>query len=244
MIISYCMPCHKRTHDLKKVLPSLIKAANNSPPVEIVALNYNSRDGLEEYLRSFDEPIGVGNSIRHIRYSDRDYYHMAHARNLAVIWSSGEYFVNAGTDRFLKPEFFNAIRKEIAKGAIWVQPSFKRKFIGVIACQKNEFIHAGGYDERFEFYGPEDKDIWARLERRGKKFGVYDSRLQSAIRTEKLDKTKNYRLKRTNTIRKQMRSIFYENIENKVLAVNRNGWGEGKVGITVIRGGKDAYNRL
>ena len=244
MIISYCMPCHKRTHDLRWVLPSLVAAANNSPPVEIMVLNYNSGDGLEEYIKGFSKPIIEGNSIRHVKYSGRDYYHMAHARNLSIIHSTGEYFVNAGTDRFLELGFFNAIREEISKGAIWVQPSNKKKFIGVIACQKKEFIEAGGYDERFEFYGPEDKEIWARLERRGKQFGVYNSALQSAIRTNKSDKVKNYRVGRTQKIRNRMRTVHRENNENKVLTVNKDGWGEGEVVALVREGGNSANTTM
>lgn len=239
MIISFCIPCHKRLYDLRKALPSVIKAANNSPPVEIVIVNYNSGDGLEKYLfDELDEPITIGNSIRHVKYSDRDYYHNAHARNLCTLWSSGEYFVAAGTDRMLRKEFFNAIRDEIKKGAIWVQPSNKRRFIGVIACQRQEFFDAGGYDERFEFYGSEDKDLWDRLERRGKKFGIYDSSLQSGIKTPKSEKKKNYRKPVTISISRRQQKIYFKNISDGVLVANKDGWGKGIVKIR-IKGGKE-----
>ena len=39
-----------RTYDLKKTLPLTIQAADASPPVEIVVLNYNSKDDLEDYI--------------------------------------------------------------------------------------------------------------------------------------------------------------------------------------------------
>ena len=46
MLISLCLPCHNRTHDLKRVMPYLLGAANFSPPVEIVVIDYNSQDDL------------------------------------------------------------------------------------------------------------------------------------------------------------------------------------------------------
>ena len=38
-LISYCIPIKNRLEDFKKVLPSVIEAANFSPGVEIMILN-------------------------------------------------------------------------------------------------------------------------------------------------------------------------------------------------------------
>jgi len=64
---------------------------------------------------------------------------------------------------------------------------------GIIFCKKDEFISAGGYDERIEFYGGEDRDLDSRLVRRGTKFGLVPKGLMSVIRTPNSQKIKNYR---------------------------------------------------
>ena len=51
MIISYCIPVHNRTYDLRETLPGIIRAASKSPPVEVVILDYNSQDNLAAYVR-------------------------------------------------------------------------------------------------------------------------------------------------------------------------------------------------
>ena len=114
MLISLCIPCRNRTYDLKRTMPYLLEAAKNSPPIEIVVIDYNSKDDLFQYMQSvFRMPKGDETSIIYRKYIGRDYYHMAHARNLSVLASSGEYFVIISADIWLESEFLNLARKII-----------------------------------------------------------------------------------------------------------------------------------
>jgi hypothetical protein len=99
---------------------------------------------------------------------------------------------------------------------------------GIFACQHGEFINAGGYDERFEFYGPEDRDLDLRLQRRGSEFGLVPNGLMSVIPTSDEDKVKNFRLKLSKQgMGRLMRPIFEENIANGVLVANQGReWGQ------------------
>lgn len=223
MVISYCIPIKNRLHDLKKSMVKVVAAARKSPPVEIVILDYDSDDGLKEYVKTLP-CLENGNSIVYIKHPNHKYYHMAHARNLSMLAGSGEYLVGANADNLLSEYFFQVIRALIADGAIWMTPS---SFTSLLICQKKEFIDAGGFDERFEFYGPEDKEIVERLERRGKKHKRYSRSLIPAIRTRISEKKKNYRLKLS---RKQMHDMMMkyllENRANNVLVANPDGWGK------------------
>jgi hypothetical protein len=97
---------------------------------------------------------------------------------------------------------------------------------GVIVCARDEFIAAGGYDERFEFYGPEDTDLDERLVRRGGKFGLLPNLLRE-IPTPKAEKTANYRITSRWETKKLMVPIYEENKRNKVLVVNEGvEWGQ------------------
>lgn len=197
-VISYCIACHGRTHDLKLVLPSVIAAARVSSPIEIVVLDYNSPDDLEEYIKSITE---TEKNIKYFKYTGKDYYHMAHAKNLSILSATGEYVVTSCADISLHNDFFKIIRNIIKDPSVlWVRSNLKMAYPGVVAFKKEEFIKAGGFDERFEFYGPEDKDLIDRFKRRGLKRAKYPYTLLGHIITQKKDKFKNYRIKSSHRI--------------------------------------------
>jgi glycosyltransferase involved in cell wall biosynthesis len=227
MIISLCVTCHNRTYDLKKVLPSWIKAANISPPVEILILNYNSPDDLEEYMEEMkSEYLVEGNSLVHLKYTGRDYFHMAHARNLTVLSTKGEYIVMMCADCPMSESFIVEMRKIVSESKnFWITI---RKNEGVIALSKQEFIDAGGYDERFEFYGPEDKDINYRLRLRGLRPVILSIDYIGIILTPNEEKEKNYRLKLSKReMGKLMSPIYFENREKGILVANEGKeWGK------------------
>mgnify|MGYP001573245205 FL=1 len=215
MLVSLCVPIHNKLHDLKQTMPYLVTAAQASPPVEIVVLDYGSTDGLFEY---------VSGLVIYHRY-DSEYFHKAHAFNLAILASKGEYFVLLGADAFPHQDYIKVIRELISQGCIWMRAN---ELCGIITCQREEFINAGGYDERFEFYGPEDRDLDLRLQRRGGKFGLVPNGLMSVIPTSNEDKVKNFRLKLSRReMSKLMRPIYEENSANYVLVANQGqAWGQ------------------
>ena len=234
MLISICIPCHGRTYDLKKSLPHLIKAANFSPPVEIVVVDYNSPDDLAEYVfRVMDTAEFVGGSrLTYRKYAGRDHYHMAHARNLSVLASSGEWIVTGSTDIFPAEMYFQVVRDAIQEDDyLWMR--HPDRFVGMFLCKREEFLAAGGYDERFEFYGKEDKDIIARMMRRGGNYTTLSSSLLTNIPTSKVEKFKNYRLqlsRREISVRSKV--IWEENNANAALVANEGkewgAWGEAR----------------
>ena len=227
MSISFCIPVHNRTHDLKRTLPHLLAAANACPPVEIMVLDYNSPDDLGQYIQDVLQAnrLEPGVVLAYARYTGRNYYHMAHARNLSVLASSGEYIVILSADIYPAIGFIEAVRRLIAeRGYVWM---YDERYKGVIVCQRQEFIAVGGYDERFEFYGPEDRDLDMRLRRRGDNFGLLPAGLVNVIRTPDSEKAKNYRLPLSkDEMSALMHPIFEENNAGGVTIANLGqGWG-------------------
>lgn len=212
-----------RTDDLRWVMPRLLAAASVSPPVEIVVLDYNSQDGLADYMAVVCS-IVHGASVLYWRYEGRDYYHMAHARNLAMKAGSGDYLLSFLADVSMSPDYIQALRQELEAGCVWAHHS--DRFVGVICVARDEFVAAGGYDERFEFYGKEDKDLLARLHRRGAPHMQLPDRL-TLLPTPWPKKLENYR---GNLGRRQMgkrsKAIYAENNERGVLVANEGKeWG-------------------
>ena len=153
-LISLCTPIKNRLDDLRQTLPLRIRAANDSPPVEICILDCGSTDGLQDYMDELVEIVRLapGSNIVYKRI-EREYWHTAKAHNMGMLMGSGEYVVDLMTDAMIYDGFIPCIRKHIADGCIWGRANH---FMGNKFIKKSEFIDAGGYDERCELYGPED----------------------------------------------------------------------------------------
>ena len=52
MLISLCTPIMNRLDDFRETIGSRVSNAISHGPVEIVVLDYNSTDGLEDYMRN------------------------------------------------------------------------------------------------------------------------------------------------------------------------------------------------
>lgn len=191
MIISLCIPVMNRADDLKQTLPHTIKAAKASPPVEIVVLNYDSKDDLDEYIKTVDYPITYVKSPNH------KFFSISHSRNCAVKASHGDYTVVQDADIFLHEDTVKTWRKLIEKhNPTWLIE--EGRFVDHVhvggrlpVIKREEFMSMGGYDERFNLCGPEDKDLCMRLHRRGGKFVTYSRHLTDEIHTRQERKVSN-----------------------------------------------------
>jgi hypothetical protein len=196
MILSYTIPCHKRTEDLLDALPSVIAAAKSSPPVQIVIVDYGNPTPLADEIRHITDTMTEAYGITTVVYRGRDHYHMAHARNLSIRASIGEYVTIGATYIHLLPTFFPTIREELRRDpTVGFFRSITNGYLGVVTVRRTELIAAGGFDERFEFYGKEDRDLIHRLRRRHVPQSYYylDDMLRLQL-TSKNKKVRNYRL--------------------------------------------------
>ena len=236
-LISYCIPYKNRRENLLTTLPRLFEAANQSPPIEIILLDYNSDDNLQDYLLHNTPYLHPPNTFLHPRYTGNPFFNMAHSRNVANKLSSGFYVTQGNVDMLLRKDYFQIMRDTLTldKSLYFLK---KHPTSGgynscwhpqIMVVERKEFIAAGGFDERFEFWGAEDKDLNARLIRRNLKWGLLE--LTPAfidITNPKGTKTSNYRLpnlhiKRMSNIQ---RGIYKQNNLDNVLVANEGQeWG-------------------
>lgn len=215
-----------RLDDLIVAMPRALKAANASPPVEIAILNYNSTDALDNYievLKHYD--LHPANRIVYSKYSSsKKVFRMSHARNLSVLMATSEYILISSCDILLDANFFSMTRELLAKhNPQWLTYENEK---GVLLVRRDEFILAGGFDERLVFYGSEDRDLYDRLFRRNGEPVNIKAKPFYAIRTPDSKKVMNY----GSAMNKQQmieinRAIYLENVEKQVLIANQEGWG-------------------
>jgi hypothetical protein len=202
-----------RTYDLKKSLPYVIESARLSPPVEIFVLNYGSKDDLDDYIKTQPKDL-----ITYMKV-DREFYSSPEARNIAQLNSKGEYGIQWACDSYCKPEFIKVIRDLIEKEhPVWMAEQWLGR---AVTCRKDEFIASGGYDERFTYYAPEDRDICMRLHRRGGKFVQFPKELIWDTKTSWREKLTNINKKGSHREQlRKMRAIYEENCKKGVLVAN------------------------
>jgi hypothetical protein len=168
--ISYCQTCMNRLHDLKETLHLNIEHNKSYPFLEFVILDYNSIDGLGDWIReNMMDQIESGR-INYYRTEEPIYFSMSHSRNIAFKVAKGEIVNNLDVDNYtfdtngkLKPEkcwaaCINNIANQHPEKNIFTKS--KQRKHGRIGFFKNEFIDIlGGYDEDLEGYGWDDHDL-------------------------------------------------------------------------------------
>jgi hypothetical protein len=245
-IISVLIHSMNRCYDLKKSVPYIIKAANQSPPVEIFILNYSSTDDIDEYMNGVIKSNGVyeyvkinefqteivpsilnkPNFFTYKKVDGKKFYNSPNARNTAQLLSKGEYGIQWACDSYCKPEFIKVVREIISKDhPVWLyEPSSFQDGISTgraIICKKDEFIASGGYDERFKYYAPEDRDLCMRLRRREGKLRTFPSSLVWDTKTSWKEKLKNVFKDGSHRAQlNKMHEIYEENCGKGVLVAN------------------------
>jgi hypothetical protein len=223
-----------RIEQFKKAIPYIIKAANNSPPIEICILDYSSTDGLADYLDIISSSFYIDpkNFITILHSNNHKYYNSPHARNITALHSCGEFIIQLSAEALPSENAFSFIRYQIeTQKPIWMCEGYLGRWI---VCEREEFIDSGGYDERFIAYAPEDKDICLRLHRRGGKFIQFPYSLIDEIPTSNKDKLANYDLTPYTErlwVKRQMgriaKKIYEENNKKGVLVANEGiEWGK------------------
>lgn len=183
MKIVFATTCKNRGAHLKTTLPQNLK---DNLHATFVVLDYGSEDGIGAWLMSnFEQEIASRRLVIY-SYPEAGRFRMGHAKNMAhrcalaegayaVVNLDADNFAGRNFDLFLR-DVFSATTSDTAMygsaGAfMWarMQPGKMRRGVsGRIAMTARDFILTGGYDEAYEDWGPDDKDMNIRLERLGR----------------------------------------------------------------------------
>lgn len=167
--VVFCITCKGRAPHVLETLPQNLA---HNPDATFVLLDYNSGDGLvnDVVKRHADEM----NNGRLVIYScpDPQVFHMAHAKNMAHrlgIREGADILVNLDADNFTGPGFSQWLRWVFIRQpdnfawANMVKGEMDRGITGRIAVTRNAFLMAGGYDEKYNTWSPDDEDFKCRL---------------------------------------------------------------------------------
>lgn len=183
MKIVFATTCKNRGAHLKTTLPQNLK---DNPRATFVIVDYGSEDGIGAWLMSnFEEEIACRRLVIY-SYPEAGRFRMSHAKNLAhrcALAEGANVIVNMDADNFAPKDFDEYIERAFTEAQVdedmwgmcgiflWarMQPGKMRRGVsGRIAMTARDFILTGGYDEAYEDWGPDDKDMNIRLERLGR----------------------------------------------------------------------------
>jgi len=221
--LSFCITCKNRFHQIKETLPkNLIDNALFKSIVEFVLVDFDSKDGLHDWiLENFQIELNEG-YLKYYFTSELPYWHVSVAKNTSHIFASNDILVNLDSDnytgknggKFVIKEFMKANKNLVLHqfGGYSGDGSYGR-----ISTLKKYFLHVGGYDESLEPMGYEDKDLIERLKCAGLKYKY----LPDPVYSNAIKNTKEFSIKYCNT---QMDYWEMQNKnEQKSIANIRNG---------------------
>jgi hypothetical protein len=192
--IVFCTTVKNRTQHLRLTLPYNLE---DNPRSKFVILDYSSQDDLLDYLHTAHAAAIVSGRLVVYSRLNEPRFRMAHAKNMAMrcgMREGADILVTLDADNFTGPRFedfiLNKFENEkniflcpmvIALGSHRVRIA-PRGVAGRLAVRTQDFIKAGGYDEKYDTWRGEDVDLVARLRRMGYAARFIDPIYLDAIR--------------------------------------------------------------
>lgn len=184
--ISFCTVCMNRLHHLKETLPENIKNNSDYPKIEFVVLDYNSQDGLSDWMYKNMTSYISGGILKFYRTNQPDSFVHSLAKNAVSKLATGDVICNIDADNYTGKNFAEYINQKFLKDKniyLYISKNImKRDNLGRICMKTIDFKKLTGYDEAMNGYGFEDVDLVNRLELLGlKKIEIENANFLNAI---------------------------------------------------------------
>lgn len=177
--IAFCTTCKGRAQHVEQTLTRNMHDNESYPNLKFVVLDYNSPDHLAQHLMKQHWGDMESGRLAVYHYQEPGPFKMAHAKNMAHrlgLLEGADILVNMDADNFSGGGFAWYISERFTESRqkfLWAkmikdgEGRLGRGISGRIAVTRHQFLNAGGYDEKFNTWSPDDKDFNARLRRLG-----------------------------------------------------------------------------
>jgi hypothetical protein len=182
-----------RLDHLKQTLPINIK--ENKEAVFTI-LDYNSKDGLEQWIKlNFAKEISIGRIDYYKESTAKDFY-PAHSRNVCALAAKGDIICNVDADNIIGCDVDVFLKNSVVDNVLCASPwMLMNKYTsshGRLAFTKKTFLRIGGYNEQFIYgYGGEDNDIFKRCKKLNFKILYFKKEDMNYIKHEDDERIKN-----------------------------------------------------
>ncbi|MHA2217457.1 MAG: glycosyltransferase family A protein [Candidatus Hodarchaeales archaeon] len=238
--ISICTNVMNKLGDIKQTLPKNIKDNSDYKNIEFVLLNYNSTDGLDEWVRSDMMNYIEDGILNYFHTADPEYYDMCHSRNVVFKVSQGDIILPVDADNFTSRGFATCINMcanliSDKETAVFCAFPILRGRVGLF---KKFFMQLGGYDEELMHRGYQDRDMQLRAVAEGAKCICFTNRFYRNTNSDSTwsreEKMKNYpkhlRSRGMSDVQAENKMKSWINlIKRETIANNGKHWGKAKL---------------
>lgn len=195
--ISFCIVCMNRLHQLKETLIKNITDNSDYEKLEFVVLNYNSEDGMDEWVRQELMPYISSGRLNYYHTIEPQVFSHSHSKNIMFKLAKGEIVCNVNADHFTGAGYAAYINHTFKNDALSVLTTIDyfntdknynspSDLFGKVCVRKSDFLQVNGFDEQMTGYGFEDWDFINRLELLGlKRVLIRDQSFLNFIRHDK-----------------------------------------------------------
>lgn len=169
--IAFCITCMNRLKHLQQTLEKNIQDNYLKGQVEFILLDYNSQDGLQEWVfHNMQKYIEEGILV-YFKTTEPTLYLRSHSRNMVFRLANSTILCNLDADNFLGKGFAGYMLESFSNNnnMFYTSDCSSRDVFGRICIRYEDFISVRGYNETLQCYGYEDGDIQNRLMLKGLK---------------------------------------------------------------------------
>ncbi|GAB3538526.1 hypothetical protein GCM10027443_33670 [Pontibacter brevis] len=228
--ISFCTTCMNRLFHLKHTLEKNMIDNISYPNVEFVLIDYNSQDGLEDYVKNNLTKYIEEGVLSYYKTYEPQKFHASKAKNLSHALAKGDIVCNVDGDNFTGKDmayYINYLYNQNGTNTIYQfhKPPFWGT-VGRLSFYKENFMKLGGYDEAFLPIGHEDIDLVNRGREMGFEFKQEKlENFQRYLSNTTLEKAVNCTEERADyyELEGSNRKLSNDNIRNGILTANPGG---------------------
>lgn len=226
-----------RLFHLEQTYLKNIKNASTYPDVEFVLLDYNSKDGLEQWARdNLLEHIENG-KVKFYKTLEPIHWIAAHAKNIAHKLASGDILCNLDCD-ILIPEGFCEYINEAFSSDKRIVMCFDSKdaygndgCAGLVSALREDFYSVNGYDESISMgWGCDDMNYQFRVRMQNDLFMFVPPPICLCIPHSNEVRTANCQLKNIEMTSEMSLSLCQDVALSKDYVANKSHhWGKAKI---------------
>jgi len=186
---------------LSQTLPVNIAENSGYSGLEFVVLNYNSKDGMDDWINSNMSPHIESGLLKYYKTNEPECFNIAHSKNMAGKLATGDIICNVDADNFAGPGYVHWVAEVFEQnGPDTVITCHRKDAIpyrdqgGKLCFTKSLFSAINGYDESLIGYGMDDVELANRLENAGgKRVFIEDEKFLRFIGHSDLERIVNYK---------------------------------------------------
>jgi hypothetical protein len=230
-----------RLHDLRLTLPKNIQDNEGYPNLEFVILDYNSTDGVGNWIQQEMMQHITSGRLKYYRTTEPEFFQPNHSQNLTFRLAQNELIANVDSDNFTHHGYAECLNRccSVANERLLIAPAnfllagSKRLFLkGRFGVYKKDAEMLGGFDEELdEGFGNDDINFVLRAMLAGFQIARYNSGYtEDRLLTTDDERVSLVKNKNFKEIRDRNGLITWNKLSKGVITANRNiHWGKSKL---------------